>query len=126
MDICIDFDGTVVTHEYPEIGEDIGAVPVLKRLVNQGHKLILFTDRSGVTLMEAVEWFKEHEINLHGIQVNPSQRGWTSSPKAHATLYIDDAALGAPLKKNLALCKRAFIDWSKVENLLVESEIIKS
>ena len=28
--IAVDFDGTVVTHAYPEIGDDAGAVPVLK------------------------------------------------------------------------------------------------
>lgn len=42
MEICIDFDGTCVTHEYPKIGKDIGAVPVLKRLIETGNKLILF------------------------------------------------------------------------------------
>jgi hypothetical protein len=46
MDICIDFDGTCVTHEFPEVGKDIGAVPVLRKLVEQGHNLILFTMRS--------------------------------------------------------------------------------
>ena len=30
--IAVDFDGTVVTHAYPEIGDDAGAVPVLKEL----------------------------------------------------------------------------------------------
>lgn len=45
MYIAIDFDGTCVTPEYPEIGKDIGAVPVLKRLVENGHKLILHTMR---------------------------------------------------------------------------------
>jgi hypothetical protein len=35
MDICIDFDGTCVTHEFPNIGKDIGAIPVLKRKILQ-------------------------------------------------------------------------------------------
>ena len=48
MDIVIDFDGTVVTHEFPKIGRDIGAVPVLKELVANGHRLILFTMRSDI------------------------------------------------------------------------------
>lgn len=30
MIFCIDFDDTCVTHEYPNIGKDIGAIPVLK------------------------------------------------------------------------------------------------
>ena len=46
MYIAIDFDGTCVTHEYPNIGKDIGAIPVLKQLVKDGHKLILYTMRS--------------------------------------------------------------------------------
>ena len=48
MDILIDFDGTVVTHDFPAVGKDIGSVPVLKRLVDNGHRLILFTMRSDV------------------------------------------------------------------------------
>ena len=33
MVIGIDFDGTCVTHEFPFVGIDIGAVPVLKELI---------------------------------------------------------------------------------------------
>jgi hypothetical protein len=40
MEINIDFDGTCVTHDFPNIGTDIG-IPVLKKLVANGHKLIL-------------------------------------------------------------------------------------
>ena len=40
--IAIDFDGTVVTHAYPEIGEDAGAAPVLKELTDNGCRLILY------------------------------------------------------------------------------------
>lgn len=46
MIIAVDFDGTCVTHEFPEVGKDIGAVPVLKELVKKGHKIILYTMRS--------------------------------------------------------------------------------
>jgi len=45
----IDFDGTCVTHKFPKIGKEIGAVPVLKKLVEQGHRLILFTMRSDMS-----------------------------------------------------------------------------
>lgn len=40
MNILIDFDGTVVTHNYPMIGKDIGAVTILKELVRSGHKFM--------------------------------------------------------------------------------------
>ena len=43
MIIAVDFDGTCVTHDYPRVGKDIGSVPVLKRLVEEGHQLIIWT-----------------------------------------------------------------------------------
>jgi len=110
--IAIDFDGTVVTHEYPRIGKDIGAVPYLKRLTDNGHKLILFTMRSGNELEEAKKWFAERNIPLYGINENPDQN-WTTSPKPYAHLYIDDSGLGVPLKKEQGVSK-TFVDWDKV------------
>ena len=140
MYICIDFDGTCVGHEFPNIGKDIGAIPVLKRLVENKHKLILFTMRSnmedvksedynihsqsGDYLDDAVEWFKSNNIPLYGINVNPSQTTWTKSPKAYGQLYIDDAAIGAPLKFDINISERPFIDWEKVNEMLIADDII--
>lgn len=130
--VAVDFDGTVVTHEYPNIGKDIGAVPVLKKIVDKGHKIMLWTMRGTrpqderATLEEAVEWFKQNDIPLWGINHNPNQKasGWTNSNKQHANLYIDDAALGAPLKMDIELSTRKFIDWVEVERQLTEHGII--
>jgi hypothetical protein len=124
MVIGIDFDGTCVTHEFPFVGIDIGAVPVLKELVANGHSLILWTMRSngvkGNFLDDAVNWFIKNEIPLYGIQTNPSQSSWTTSPKAYCQLYIDDAALGCPLVS----AERDYVDWVKVKKILVEMKII--
>ena len=65
--IVLDFDGTVVKHRYPAVGEDIGAVPVLKKLIKNGHRILLSTMRSrnsaGVdTLQPALDWFAERDI----------------------------------------------------------------
>lgn len=141
MDICIDFDGTCVTHEFPRIGKDIGAVPVLKKLVENGHNLILFTMRgdvdrpysddphivstSGNYLEDAVNWFEKHDIKLHGININPRQSFWTNSPKAYAQLYIDDAALGCPIMIDHNLSNRPFVNWVLVEQYLLNSGFIK-
>lgn len=116
--IAIDFDGTVVTHDFPEVGKDIGAVPVLKRLVEAGHKLILYTMRSGATLDAAKKWFEANDIDLAGVQYAPGQTMWTASNKCYAALYIDDAALGAPLKHNLQIHDRPFINWKVAETKL--------
>jgi hypothetical protein len=134
MEIAIDFDGTCVTHEYPDTGKDIGAASVLQKLIEKGHNLILFTMRSnnndfsdGLTiendgLTKAIIWFKENNIPLYGIQRNPTQGNWTQSPKCYAHLYIDDAALGCPLiypEKG-----RPYVDWVKVEEILKEKNIL--
>lgn len=147
MIIAIDFDGTCVTHEFPKVGKEIGAPEVLKKLVENGHQLVLWTMRSdrgsgtvdkNITdedpgiypkysnyLTQAVEWFKKHGIPLYGIQSNPTQREWTDSPKAYAHLYIDDSALGIPLKYESGE-SRPYVDWEKVKHLLVNMGYIKN
>jgi hypothetical protein len=117
MIIAVDFDGTCVTHEYPKVGRFIGAQPVLHKLVERGDKLILWTMRDDEELQDAIDWFNTNGIALYGVQTNPSQSDWTSSPKAYANLYIDDAALGAPLVKGM-LGERDYIDWEQVEKIL--------
>ena len=136
MDIAIDFDGTCVTHEYPLIGRDIGAEPVLKDLVKKGHRLILFTmrsDRKSTTLWDrtdepylsdAMNWFKEREIELYGVQINPEQEIWTDSPKAYAQLYIDDGALGCPLIQPAYPEERPYADWNKIRGWLLSNGIL--
>jgi hypothetical protein len=139
MEICIDFDGTCVAHEFPKVGKDIGAQPVLKRLVEKGHNLILFTMRcdhtskpsstdaaiiakAGKYLTDATKWFEKNGIPLYGIQTNPAQRNWTESPKAYGQMYIDDAALGCPLV--FGEHERPFVDWKAVENMLEHDGIL--
>ena len=112
MIIAIDFDGTCVKHAYPEIGEDIGAIPVLKKMVNDGHQLILNTMRSGKLLDEAIQWFENNGIKLSGANHTPGQATWTESPKVYAQLYIDDAALGCPT--NYDGTGRPYVDWKIV------------
>ena len=116
--ICVDFDGTCVTHEYPNIGKEIGATEVLKQLTDKGHKLILFTMRSGKELQDAINWFEERNIPLFGVNENPAQPTWTSSPTPYANLYIADAAFGCPIKYNRILSDRIFVNWDIIKNNL--------
>lgn len=119
MIIAIDFDGTVVTHEYPKVGRSVGAEKVLKSLVEKGHKLILNTMRSHKdedTLSDAEKWFEENGIELYGVNENPTQILWTDSPKVYANMYIDDSALGCP--KKVLDGKFVVVDWEQVEAML--------
>ncbi len=139
--IAVDFDGTCVTHEFPNVGLDIGAAPVLRSLVQAGHRLILNTmrsdrqwnkkqqtvpDKKTNLLNDAIEWFRKNNIPLHGIQINPAQLTWTTSPKCYANLYIDDSALGCPLKHQQEISIRPFVDWEKVKEMLIEKGLIEA
>ena len=115
--ICVDFDGTCVKHEYPNVGADIGAVPVLKELVANGHDLIIFTMRSGKQLEEAVKYCKDNGVIFYGVQINPSQTQWTTSPKAYDELIIDDAAAGCPLVYPGGVV-RPYVDWIVIQEII--------
>ena len=124
MYIAVDFDGTCVTHDYPRIGKEIGATKVLKRLVEAGHKLILNTMRSGKELQDAIHWFNTNGIELYGVNENPTQKRWTTSPKVYANMYIDDAAFGCPLRNVPDFSDRPFVDWDSIWRKLIEMGIV--
>src|SRR5690606_17763700 len=128
-------------HDFPAVGKDIGAQRVLKALTNHGHQLILFTmrcdrencgnpedetiqDVSGTFLKDAVKWFTDNDIPLFGVQSNPTQLNWTTSPKSYAQLMIDDSSLGCPLKTDISKSLRPFVDWVEVERMLVKMKLI--
>lgn len=140
LTILVDFDGTTVTHEFPAIGKDIGAAPVLRELVSAGHQLILWTMRcdhteppitddpdihpvGGNYLSEAVKWFEDRNIPLYGINTNPTQASWSASPKAYGTLCIDDINLGARLIE-IDGC-RPFINWPSTYEDLCKKGVLE-
>ena len=73
-------------------------------------------------MSEAVKWFEDRNIPLYGINTNPTQASWTSSPKAYGTLCIDDINLGARLR-NVAHLK-PFINWEKTYEDLYQAKIV--
>ena len=124
MIIAVDFDGTVVMHEYPNIGKPVpGALETLRALNQREHQLILWTMRSGSKLLEAAHYLNKNDVQLWGINKNPDQASWTNSPKAYAPLYIDDAALGCPLIHNPNE-HRPYVDWKMVRNYLINQGIL--
>lgn len=78
--------------------------------------------RSGEELRHAIEWFDDNDLELYGVQQNPTQTQWTSSPKAYAHHYIDDAALGCPMLSDVSKTHRPFVDWDKMEVLIFGEE----
>jgi hypothetical protein len=112
--IAVDFDGTIVEHEYPKIGkEKLFAFRTLKELENQGARLILWTFRTGKELDEAVEFCRSNGIEFYAINKNyPEEVPDDSvSRKINADIFIDDKNLGG------------FPGWSEAWQLLSPYEL---
>lgn len=122
MDIAVDFDGTVVTHEYPNVGEDVeNAVNTLHKMVHAGYNIIINTMRSGKELADAIEWYNTRGIKLYGVNVNPTQHKWTSSPKVYAQISIDDINFGCPVRWQNG---HRVVDWFEIERELFGKKMI--
>ena len=114
MIIAVDFDGTIVEHKYPEIGKEIPfATHTLKKLIEDRHRLILWTVRQGKELEEAVEWCRARGVEFYA--VNKSFPEETVEPdnvyhKVNAELFIDDLNLGG------------LPQWGEIYNMISEGK----
>jgi histidinol phosphatase-like enzyme len=95
--IAVDFDGTLVTDKFPEIGDPIyGTINAVKEEQSRGNKVILWTCRSGKYLEEAVAWAKTHKINFDEVNNNLKEyvdMFGNDCRKVFAHEYWDDKAL---------------------------------
>jgi hydroxymethylpyrimidine pyrophosphatase-like HAD family hydrolase len=107
--IAVDFDGTIVEHDYPRIGKEmLFAFSTLKALQAKGHKLILWTFREGETLDEAVDYCKNNGIEFYAVNKSYPEEQFDSSisRKINADIFIDDRNVGG------------FLGWSKIWQIL--------
>lgn len=131
--IAVDFDGTCVDHRYPWCGPDVpDAVPVMRE-IQRYHKIILLTMRGRLerdpdtglyTLDTAIRWFAARDLKLFDVNKNPTQAMWTDSGKVHAHVYVDDAAIGCPLKTFTGF-HQPVVDWLAVRQDLVARELLE-
>lgn len=146
----IDFDGTCIP-SLPEPGLceiDTGAERVLTKIVQAGHKIVLWTCRNNSidnpfnirpeesSLEEAIRWFKERHIPLYGVNGYKEERELIGkSRKLFGEFLIDDTSIGTPLiwgeieyvsyetgeiKKDYTYC----VDWNVIETILKNNNII--
>ncbi len=99
MLIAVDFDGTIVRHRYPEIGEEIPfAIDTLKMLVEERHRLVLWTVREGQLLDDAVEWCRQRGLEFYAINRDFPEEDITLNEhftrKLKVDLWIDDRNVG--------------------------------
>ena len=111
--IAVDFDGTIVEHDYPLIvKEKLFAFQTLKELNKMGAKLILWTFRNGKELDEAVEYCRGNGVEFYAVNKNYPEEIFDEnvSRKIDADIYIDDKNIGG------------FPGWSGVWQLLYPFE----
>ncbi|KAA6337242.1 hypothetical protein EZS27_014661 [termite gut metagenome] len=115
MIIAVDFDGTIVEHRYPEIGKEIHfAVDTLKMLINDRHRLILWTIREGKLLEDAVEWCRRRGIEFYAVNKSYPEENEAHghyARKINADVYIDD--------KNLGMLP----DWGVIYRMIAENKM---
>jgi len=112
--IAVDFDGTIVEHEYPEIGkENLFAFQTLKELEKMGARIILWTFRTGKELDDAVEFCRKNGIEFYAVNSNYPEEIFDEnvSRKINADIYIDDKNIGG------------FPGWSEVWQILNPFEL---
>jgi hypothetical protein len=112
--IAVDFDGTIVDHEYPAIGkEKLFAFQTLKELNKMGANLILWTFRTGKELNEAVEFCARNGVDFYAVNKNYPEEVFdeTVSRKIDADIYIDDKNVGG------------FPGWSEIWQIINPYEL---
>ena len=114
MTIAVDFDGTIVEHRYPEIGKELPfAVETLKRLINDRHRLILWSVREGKLLDDAVEWCRARGLEFYAVNKDFPEET-TEHPqysrKLKADLFIDDRNVGG------------IADWGVIYRMISENK----
>jgi hydroxymethylpyrimidine pyrophosphatase-like HAD family hydrolase len=113
--IAVDFDGTIVEDEYPKIGKPIiFAFETLKKLQENGHRLILWTYRKGRALEDAVKFCEKNGIVFYAVNKSFPEEEFDPkySRKINADIFIDDRNVGG------------LMSWGEIyQQLIGESKI---
>lgn len=115
MTIAVDFDGTIVEHRYPEIGKELPfATQTLRMLIEDRHKLILWSVREGKLLEDAVEWCRQRGVEFYAVNKDfPEEdlsKNQSFSRKLKADVWIDDRNIGGQP------------DWGTIYQMITEKK----
>ena len=96
MIIAVDFDGTIVEHDYPKIGKAIPfAIETLKMLQQErDFRLVLWSVREGPLLQEAINYCESKGLKFYAVNKNYPEEEYPVPRKLNADLFIDDRNLG--------------------------------
>jgi hypothetical protein len=125
MKIYLDFDGTIVEHHYPIIGEqNPDSFKVVDMLIKADHKIILNTMRvefQDGTLEEAMNYiqkelskidaaYKNFKLEHTHEKIHPPLWNWDRHLEDQC-IYIDDICIGTPMRNNITRLGE-MVDWS--------------
>lgn len=106
--LAVDFDGTIVDHEFPYIGQlKPNAKQVINELYDEGFGIFIWTCRDSTfhpdlrkfpnatpTIFDVHDFLEKEGIKYDGININHPQLGFQPVPKIYGDIYIDDKQLG--------------------------------
>lgn len=113
--IAVDFDGTIVTHEYPNIGEELPfATETLRMLIRDHHRVILWSVREGKLLQDAIDWCRERGVEFYAVNRDypeeEKEKNNHYSRKLKADYFIDDRGIGG------------LPDWGQIYQIISQSK----
>jgi len=95
--LAIDFDGTIVSNNFPAIGEPIkDAKEIINTFYEEGYYIIIWTCRGGEELVQVRDFLDNMGIKYHKINENADFDiiGFMPFPKIYCDICIDDKNLG--------------------------------
>jgi len=122
MKIYLDFDGTVVEHQYPSIGKhNDGCIEVIKKLKAAGHEIILNTYRADCndgTLAKAIVYLESifgNDIiaSVEQKKIDPHPWDWKYFMD-NDLIFIDDISDKVPLIPSLTAAYDK-VDWKTLD-----------
>lgn len=145
MNVYLDFDGTVVEHDFPKMGRcNFGAFEVIKKLQDAGHIIILNTARvehSEEALKDALRLINENHWMLikdrsqrETFRITPievyTKRKIHPAPwnieeiMSSGIMFIDDIATNIPLKPVvMSQYSKWMVDWDELDKIFIEHKI---
>lgn len=119
MIIAVDFDGTIVTDRYPDIGEELPfATETLRMLIQEHHRLILWSVREGERLQAALDWCHERGVDFWAVNKDYPEEEMDKnnhfSRKIKADIFIDDRGIGG------------LPDWGQIYRIIHERRSYRS
>lgn len=92
--IAVDFDGTIVEHNFPEIGKmKENVVAKMRKWYEEGHTICIWTCRTDQYEQDARKYLADNNIPFHYFNENPTSSFGDGCRKILAHVYLDDRAL---------------------------------